>query len=105
MGDRKSARSERRLLKKMSCALGYCTDADMALCRTRSPQVSLRRQHSVESMRRALNNEPEPEPGWYFHSMGHQHGPISLEVLRERHANGLLAPDLRSLTEFWREGD
>merc|ERR550537_1497483 len=68
----------------------------------------LRRQHSVEAMRRGGSLEPEPEPtasdhgGWYYCSMGQQHGPIHLDLLRDQHANGLLP---RGLTEFWRDGD
>ena len=86
----------------------YGTDDALLLCRTRSPQVMLRRQRSVEAIRRGLHpGEPEPEwseanEGWYYVSTGQQHGPIRLELLREWHADGTLP---RGLTEFWRDGD
>jgi len=95
----------------MSCTLNYAYDEPVAdplmLCRTRSPQVMLRRQRSVEAMRRDLSLEPEPEltpteQGWYYCNEGQQHGPILLDLLREQHASGTLP---RGLTEFWRDGD
>ena len=92
----------------MSCVLDYEVDDALLLCRTRSPQVMLRRQRSFEAIRRSLHpGEPEPDlsetnEGWYYFSAGQQHGPIRLALLREWHADGTLP---RGLTEFWRDGD
>ena len=98
----------------MACALysrGDLADLDLdadtvMLCRTRSPNVVLRRQRSVEALRSLMSGgepEPDPEPGWYYlDSQGQQHGPVRLELLREWHAAGVLP---RGLSTFWRSVD
>ena len=74
----------------------------LPLQRTRSPNVSLRRQRSVEAMRATAEPEPESEERWrYVDAAGKQQGPHRLELLREWHAAGRLPKGLSA----WRDSD